>query len=127
MNQLHADLPLAIVNYADNTYRYFSNSDYARCEEADKFMLCQKREIIIRPRQGCNLRKRDCDTWADEVIHDITNSRLLVILKHAMNATLSCDDRPDTTVLIPMSTVMNLNIHCSLANDRFTVSKLLFE
>ena len=126
MNQLHADLPLVIVNYADNSFRYFSNSDYAHCEETNNFRLCQKRAIKIRPRQGCILMEKNCDAWADEVIHDLTNSRLLVILKNPMNATLSCDENPDTTVLIPMSVVMTLNIHCSLQNDRFTVSKLSY-
>ena len=58
MNQLHADLPLAIVNYADNSFRYYSNSNYAHCEETNNFRLCQKRAIKIRPRQGCILREK---------------------------------------------------------------------
>ena len=56
-NQLHADLPLAIINPSMNQYRFLSLSEYKNCLVSENTLICRKRTIEISPILGCNLKK----------------------------------------------------------------------
>lgn len=125
INILRPDLTLAIVSLSTNTYRLLSDSDFHRCLQTRDIMICQKRSISIQPRQGCILKETNCNDWADLIVHDITNSQILISGKEIINATLSCQEQSDQ-ISIPYSAILTLPISCTLASQRFTVSKLSF-
>ena len=87
-SQLHTGLLLTIQNYIANSYRYLSQSDYVACSQVNNFKLCQKTPITIMPREGCNLKFNNCKDWANTVVHDLTNTKILLILEKQMNACL---------------------------------------
>ena len=89
-------------------------------------MISQKRSISIQPRQGCILKESNCNDWADMIVHDITNSQILISGKEIINATLSCDKQSDQTT-IPNSAILTLPVTCTLTASRFTVSKLRYQ
>ena len=93
-NIVHSDLPLAVVNAQANTYRLLSNSDLRDCIQSDQTKICQKREITISPAAGCSIKLRNCDKWATHVVHDITNSDILIISDDTEKATIRCDNQP---------------------------------
>ena len=75
--QSNADLPMVVRNEQDNTYRYLSNSDYVNCQDVLNSKLCQKRPIKIFPTDTCQ-RAEECDEWTAIVVHDITNTKIIV-------------------------------------------------
>ena len=123
INKIHSDLPLAVANYELNVYRFLSMSDYASCYPAESLKIWQKREIRISPKLGC---KKNCKTWATEVIHDLTNSQISIYLENDMDATLACDEEKYTAVSLPRRAMLTLNVHCSLTADSFMMSKLSY-
>lgn len=125
-NQIHSDLPLAVVNRDMNIFRYLSLSDYNNCLKADGSIICQKREITIMPKVGCSLKRNNCDEWTDIVVHDITNSQILIILQNETRATLKCDEKKPEFATLPKRAVLNLDVHCQLETDSFLVSKLSY-
>ena len=125
-NLVHSDLPLAVIDYRANQYRYLSQSDLDECIDIGQTKACQKREIRILPRIGCNIELGNCEKWTTSVAHDITNSDILIISDTTENATLSCDNQPDRLISIPSRAIMTLDISCSLASTNYTISKLSY-
>lgn len=125
-NQLHTDLPLAVVNQNMNTFRYLSMSDYAKCLKADNALICQKRTISIAPKLGCNIKRQNCDVWAMEVIHDISNSQILIDLTQESIASLQCDGQSKRNIKLPSKAVVNLDIHCALEAENFSIGKISY-
>ena len=125
LNILRPDLTLAVVSKSTNTYRYLSDSDFHRCMQTRDIMICQKRNIVIQPRQGCILREANCADWADIIVHDVSNSQILISGKESQNATLSCNNKIDH-ITIPNSAILTLPVSCSLHSPRFQVGKLSF-
>ena len=126
INKIHSDLPLAVANYELNVYHFLSMSDYASCYAAESSKIWQKREIRISPKLGCTLTRKNCKVWATEVIHDLTNSQILIYLENYKNATLACDGEKDTAVSLPKKAMLTLNVHCSLTAESFGISKLSY-
>ena len=126
INKIHSDLPLAVANYESNVYRFLSMSDYASCYAAESSKICQKREIRISPKLGCTLTRKNCKVWPTEVIHDLTNSQILIYLEKDKNATLACDGEKDAAVGLPRKAMLTLNVHCSLIADSFIISTLSY-
>ena len=125
-NQIHSDLPLAIMNKDMNQYRYISLADFAKCTRADNSLVCQKREIKISPRLGCSLKRQNCNAWTTEVIHDITNSEIMISLQKSVNATLECDNRQKEKIELPAKAMLTIDIHCSLEAETFFIGKLSY-
>lgn len=125
-NTIHDDLHMAVVNTARNEYRFLSNSDFANCIPSPKGTICQKREINISPKTGCVIKQSNCEKWADKVVHDITNTEILISLPEPMIATLDCDNKPKQEVLLPLVALVHLDLSCSLENLQFTIHKLTF-
>ena len=125
-NLVHSDLPLAVVDYRANQFRFLSQSDFDNCIDIDDKKACQKREIRILPAAGCNIELGNCAKWTTSVAHDITNSDILIISDRAENATVTCDNQPATQIEIPARAIMTLDISCSLAAANYTISKLSY-
>ena len=125
-NTLHADLPFAIVTKETNTYRFLSMSDFAKCLNADNAIICQKRNIRIYPKLGCNLKRKNCERWAENTVHDLSNSQILINLKQEAKAVISCDGEKSQPISLPMKAVLTLNIHCELESEYFFVGKLSY-
>ena len=60
------------------------------------------------------------------MIHDLTNSQILIYLEKDKNATLACDGEEDTAVSLPRKAMLTLSVHCSLRADSFNISKLSY-
>ena len=123
--QSNADLPMVVRNEQDNTYRYLSNSDYVNCQDVLNSKLCQKRPIKIFPTDTCQ-RADECDEWTAIVVHDITNTKIIVQTPKSNDATISCDRKQNQIMHIPAVALVTLPIHCQLVTDSFVVSRLSF-
>ena len=125
-NILQNDLHMAVVNEGRNEYRLLSSSDYSNCIHNPESTICQKREIKISPRLGCVIKQRNCRNWADKVVHDITNTEILISLPAPSKATLICDGKSDRDIELPKTALVHLDLNCELQNLNFTVHKLSF-
>ena len=123
----NVDLHLAVLNKQSNSYRLLTNSDYMKCTQLDQARLCQKRMIQIFPRLGCSVRLMNCPVWTTDVVHDLSNSEILLSLTKPMNASLDCDNKQTQKITLPMQAIIRLSIHCSLTAETFIVSKITFK
>ena len=114
LNNIFPELPMAVINPASNHFRYLSLTDIDNCHHLTSHLLCMKREINIVPAHGCSLQLANCKVWATNVIHDLTNTDIMLIMSKEMNATPSCDNKTDSTVLLPIRSIMKLYISCQL-------------
>ena len=109
-----------------NYYRLMTLSDYdQQCLIAENSIICQKREIMILPKVGCSLKQNNCDVWAADAVHDITNSKILISLRNETN-TLSCDNVDTQIIILPRKAMITLGIHCQLQTLTFLISKLSY-
>ena len=122
--QLFSGLSLMVVDSNNSTMRYLSRSDYAACWDAQSDMLCQKRKIQIFGENCSDIMA--CKPWMHSVIHDLTNSRIIIIQETSVSAVLACDGKKPRSVRIPSRSIVNLNVHCELSSTTFIVSKLSF-
>ena len=125
LNIMRPDLTMAVISKSTNTYRFLSDSDFHKCLQTRDAMICQKRNVIIQPRQSCVIKDSNCDNWANLIVHDVTNTQILISSKEIINATLTCNFRKDR-ISIPQSAILTLPASCSLSAARFTVGKLSF-
>jgi len=125
-NIIHDDLHMVAMNKDKNSFRYLSESDFEGCTEVGQASVCQKREIRIEPKVGCNLKDNNCVHWTDIVVHDITNTQILMIFQTPHNATLSCDFQPDQVIALKLRQLATLNVKCSLQGHHFTISKMSY-
>ena len=125
-NLIRSDLSLAVTSLSTNSYRLLSDSDFHRCVETSECLICQKRKIEILVRQECSLRINNCENWADMVVHDITNTQILIFYKMNQTAILACDDATPFELQIPSSAILTVPVNCGLTSSRFTVSKINF-
>jgi len=88
--------------------------------------VCQKREIRIEPRVGCNLKDMNCPVWNNVVVHDITNTEILLIFDRPQNATLFCEFQRERVVTLTLRQLITLNVKCSLKGLRFEISKMSY-
>lgn len=124
LNKQHSDLPFAVVNKELNLYRFLSMSDYSKCLNAENAIICQKREITIMPRVGCSLKRDNCEQWAADAVHDISNTEIMIMLNNSITASVSCDGMKTQRVVLPTKAVITLNLHCSLNTDSFSIAKV---
>ena len=87
--------------------------------------LCQKRPIKIFQTDTCQ-RTEECDKWTNIVVHDITNTKIIVQTPKSNDATISCDRKQKQIVHIPAVALVTLPIHCQLETDSFVVARLSF-
>ena len=99
-NKYDSSFPLAVLNKQSNTYRYLSLADYVSCVQVTQAKLCQKRRIEINPQIGCSLRLMNCKVWVSDLVHDLSNSEILIASGKARNATISCNKAPTRTCLL---------------------------
>ena len=123
-NILHADLGIALVNKRSRCYRLLSNSDYLRCIETARTKVCQKRHIEIDFDPECD--PIECKDWANVVVHDLTNTELIIVQANETTATLECVGEQPTSVVIPNSAIIKLSTDCSLHNKRFNIDRISF-
>ena len=98
---------MAVVSKSTNTYRFLSDSDFHTCMETRDTLICQKRNIIIDTRKGCVLKESNCKDLADLVVHDVTNSQILVSAREAINDTLACGKKLDP-IEIPNEAILTV-------------------
>ena len=125
-NKIHLDLPYAAVTKTRNKYRYLSGSDIQNCDSTDEKLLCQKRLIEISPKQGCSVNLDNCEKWADILVHDITNSDIILIMKEELNATLTCKGKDAEQIGLPRKAIMTLSLNCDLTTDKFQIHRLSY-
>ena len=125
-NLIRSDLSLAITSLSTNSYRLLSDSDFHRCIETSECLMCQKRKKEILVRQECSLRIKNCQNWADMVVHDITNTHILIFYILNQTAILACDDSTPFELQIPSSAILTVPVNYHLNSSRFTVSKIIF-
>ena len=126
-NKIGSDLTMAVINRQSNCYRLLSASDYLECTTLNSAKLCQKRLIQINPRLGCSLRLMNCEAWTTDVVHDLSNSEVLILLRQNMNASLECDNAQKKSIGLPRQAIIRLSIHCKLTTDSFIIHKLSFK
>ena len=126
MNQIHPDLNLAVTNLGSNSFRYLSNTDYAACIPVKQTMICQKRKIDILPEHGCSIRLANCPVWATTVVHDLTNTEIMLLLPQETEATISCDGSKSVSTKLPMRAILNLDLGCELRADSFQIDRISF-
>ena len=125
INKVRPVLTMAVVSKSTNTYRFLSGSDLRTCMETRDTLICQKRNIIIDTRKGCVLKEANCKNWADLVVHEVTNSQILVSAGEAINPTLACGKKLDP-IEIPNEAILTVPVSCGLYAERFRVGKLHF-
>ena len=125
-NQLHPDLPLAIIKVDMNYYRLMTLSDYDQCLTAKNSIICNKKEIMILAKVGCSLKQNNCADWAADTVNDIKNSKILNSLLNETNTTLSCDNADTQIIVLPRKAMITLGIHCQLQTLTFLISKLSY-
>ena len=125
-NILQNDLHMAVVDEGRNEFRYLSSSDYSKCLQTSKGSICQKREISISPRIGCIIKQHNCKNWANKVVHDITNTEILISLPEPQNVTLMCGKSSTRHITLPKTALVHLDLNCNLENPEFSISKLSF-
>jgi len=121
---LHSDLSLAAINKDSRSFRFLSPSDFNSCTNNMAGNICQKRKITITD-LGC-ADVSVCKSWTKQLIHDLSNSKIIFILPNATSARLSCNGKADKDVIVPKQAVLTLSIHCELRAETFTISKLTF-
>ena len=123
-NIVRYDLGMAIVSQSTNSYRLISDSDFHRCIETAEGLICQKRNIVIYLREGCYLKSDNCADWADLVIHDLTNTQIMVRFHEKQSAKLTCDGQKDGHFDIPKAAILTIPLDCDLVSSRFHVARL---
>ena len=124
LNKINQNLELAVLNQKGNYFRYLSSADLRECHDIQPALLCAKRPIEIVPAHGCSLRMQNCDVWATNVVHDVTNTEIILQLENEINATLDCDDQPKKVIELPLRSVIDLSTHCKLSSNMFVIEKL---
>ena len=69
----------------------------------------------------------NCESWTTDVVHDLTNSEVLILLRQTMNASLECDNAQKKSISLPRQAIIRLSIHCKLTTDTFIIHKLSFK
>ena len=123
-NILHTDLALAVINKKAGSYRYLSDSDYLKCVDQGVIKMCQKRNIAIQFDRSCEFR--NCPKWATIVVHDLTNTEILMILPPNQTAVLACLGEKEKQVYLPSSGICKLNTKCSLVSNLFRIEAYSF-
>ena len=126
LNKIFPELPMAVVNPTSNYFRYLSLTDIDNCHQLTSHLLCMKREINIVPAHGCSIQLSNCKVWATDVVHDLTNTEIMIILSKEMEATVSCDNKTDSMVQLPNRSIIKLSINCQLKTQQFVVKKLSY-
>ena len=124
-NMLHSDLGIALVNRKARYFRYLSDSDYLRCIPTESTKVCQKRHIEIDFDVNCD--PNECADWANLVVHDLTNTEIMVIQPTPTSATLECPNSSAArSVMVPASAIIRISTECSLSSKRYRIDKLSF-
>ena len=89
-------------------------------------MICQKRKIDILPEHGCSIRLGNCPVWATTVVHDLTNTEIMLLLPKQTEATISCDGSKSVNIDLPMRAILNLDLGCELRADIFQIDRISF-
>jgi hypothetical protein len=126
LNKIFGDLPMAVVNTASNYFRYLSLSDVDNCHHLTSHLLCMKREIRIVPAHGCSMELANCKVWATHVVHDLTNTEIMLILSEEMTATMACDNKTDVSIELPLRSIMRLSINCRISTNSFIIQKVSY-
>ena len=116
---------MIVRNKQDNSYRYLSNSDYVSCQDMLNSKLCQKRPIKIFQKDTCEAAE-GCDDWTNIVVHDITNTKIIVQTPTNNDAMIFCDNKAKQNIHIPAAALVTLPIHCQLVTESFVVERLSF-
>ena len=122
-NVAHSDISLAVLSDRASFYRFLSDSDYTACIEAGENKICQKRQIEIDFDDLC--RPGSCSTWASTMIHDISDTEIIIISPKNLTAKLSC---PGLTkeVALPPAGICRLGKQCDLVGRNFKVGRFSF-
>ena len=126
---LHPELDLAVIDMTKNSFRFMSDSEYKDCLDLEDRLICQKREIKIFPKDGCDLRTSnlDCNDWDLWVIHDIKPTEILIHFKQGpQNALIECDNLPRDMVKLPESGIITLGAGCAVTHERFHIQKIQY-
>ena len=86
--------------------------------------MCQKHHIEIDFDPDCN--PTECKDWANVVVHDLTNTELIIVQANQTTATLECVGEQPTSVVIPNSAIIKLSTDYSLYSKRFTIDRISF-
>ena len=60
------------------------------------------------------------------MVHDITNSDILIISDETEKATIRCDNQPAREINIPKRAIMMLDISCTLEASSYEIGKISF-
>ena len=86
--------------------------------------MCQKRHIEIDFDPDCD--PTECKDWANIVVHDLTNTELIIVQNNQSTATLDCVGEQPTSVVFPNSAIIKLSTDCSLSRRRFNIDRISF-
>ncbi len=125
-NRFSTDLGMAVVDYGSNTYRFLSDSDFHKCTEIGRKLVCQKREINIKPRSECGIKINNCNNWAEIIVHDITNTRILLSQPNNSSAFISCEKQKTREIQLPTSAILDIPVFCRLRTDNFSIGMIEF-
>jgi hypothetical protein len=122
----HPELDLLAIDKRANTYRFLSDVEFKDCLNLGKARVCQKRPIEISPFHSCNLaaEKLTCNNWDYLVIHDLSNTEIMILSDEKQNVTLDCKGKRSQQITLPRTGIFNLNGKCRLQNENFTIGML---
>lgn len=123
-NLISTTYEMAVVDLSMNTYRYLSMSDFLQCTELGGRLICQKRKITIKPRAGCSLQIKNCKVWADTLVHDITNSKIILSQQNNSTATVSCPGKNEERITLPKKCILDIHPACQLSSDAFSIGNI---
>ena len=115
---------MAVLDYGANTYCYLSGSDFRNCIETAGRLVCQKRNIVIKARHECGIKVKNCKVWAKFIVHDLTNTKILIRQPYTASALISCPYNQERKIILPTSAILDLPVSCRLHTANFTISSL---
>ena len=68
----------------------------------------------------------NCKVWVSDLVHDLSNSEILIASGTARNATISFNKLPTRTIMLPEQAIGQLGMHCQMQTDTFLIHKKSF-
>ena len=69
----------------------------------------------------------NCKVWVSDLVHDLSNSEILISLGTARNAIISCENSQTRTILLPEQAIVQLGMHGQMQTETFLVHKISFK
>ena len=70
------------------------------------------------------MQLKNCEVWADTLVHDISNSKIRLIQQNNSTASISWPGKEVRKLVLPKKAIFYIHPSCQLSTDSFTIGSI---